>query len=63
MTAWKARFGVPLPDLTSLEARCWLSAEGDRVGLTDEGLAHSDAIGPWLVSDAVRTAMRGYALR
>jgi oxygen-independent coproporphyrinogen-3 oxidase len=33
------------------------------VRLTDEGLAHSDAIGPWLVSSAVRTAMEEYAPR
>jgi len=63
VTAWEARFGVPLPALTSLEARAWLCVAGDRVRLTDEGLAHSDAIGPWLVSSAVRTAMEEYAPR
>jgi oxygen-independent coproporphyrinogen-3 oxidase len=63
MTAWEARFCVPLPALTSLEARGWLCVEGDWVRLTDEGLAHSDAIGPWLVSSAVRTAMEAYAPR
>jgi coproporphyrinogen III oxidase-like Fe-S oxidoreductase len=60
---WQRRFGVPLPSLVDLADRDWLIAEPDRVRLSDEGLAHSDAIGPWLVSDAVRTAMRGYALR
>jgi coproporphyrinogen III oxidase-like Fe-S oxidoreductase len=61
--AWLQRFGVPLPSLTPLETRGWLIAEGDRVRLTDEGLAHSDAVGPWLVSSAVRTAMEEYAPR
>ena len=56
-------FGVPLPALTSLEARGWLCVAGDRVRLTDEGLAHSDAVGPWLVSSAVRSAMEEYAPR
>jgi coproporphyrinogen III oxidase-like Fe-S oxidoreductase len=63
VTAWSSRFGVPLPSLDPLEARGWLCTEGDRVRLTDEGLAHSDAVGPWLVSAAVRTAMAEYAPR
>jgi oxygen-independent coproporphyrinogen-3 oxidase len=61
--AWQQRFGEPLPPLTELADRGWLRAEPDRVRLTDEGLAHSDVIGPWLVSAAVRTAMGEYALR
>ena len=60
---WTQRFGVELPDLAPLRARGWLRADGDRVRLTDAGLARSDAIGPWLVSAAVRTAMGEYALR
>lgn len=31
--------------------------------LTAEGLAHSDAIGPWLTSDGVRAAMAGHVPR
>ena len=33
------------------------------VRLTAEGLAYSDAVGPWLVSPGVRAAMAGYAAR
>jgi len=36
-------------------------AEGHR--LTAEGLAHSDAIGPWLISTGVRAAMTGHVTR
>jgi len=61
--AWHRRFGVPLPTLGPLSERGWLASDEDRVWLTEEGLAHSDAIGPWLVSPAVRTAMGEYALR
>ena len=35
----------------------------DGTRLTAEGLAYSDAIGPWLVSPGVRAAMSGYAAR
>ena len=35
----------------------------DAVRLTAEGLAYSDAIGPWLVSPGVRAAMAGYTAR
>jgi oxygen-independent coproporphyrinogen-3 oxidase len=62
-SAWQHRFGVPLPVLAPLSDRGWLAEDEDRAWLTDDGLAHSDAIGPWLVSDAVRTAMGEYALR
>ena len=36
---------------------------GDVLRLTEVGLAHSDAIGPWLVSPAVRAAMAGHSHR
>ena len=62
--AWRARFGTDLvddvPQLAALARRGWLA---DTARLNDEGLAHSDAIGPWLVSPAVRRAMGEYALR
>ncbi|MEV6522654.1 radical SAM protein [Longispora sp. NPDC051575] len=35
----------------------------DRLVLTDEGLAHGDLIGPWLVSGEVRAAMAGHTPR
>ena len=50
-------------DLASLQDRGWLDADPGRVRLTDEGMAHSDAIGPWLVSDPVRSRMAEYELR
>jgi coproporphyrinogen III oxidase-like Fe-S oxidoreductase len=36
---------------------------GERFRLTPEGLAHADAIGPWLVSPAVRHAIESAPLR
>jgi oxygen-independent coproporphyrinogen-3 oxidase len=62
-SAWHRRFAEPLPSLEPLVERAWLAADEDRLWLTDEGLARSDAIGPWLVSPAVRSAMGEYALR
>jgi oxygen-independent coproporphyrinogen-3 oxidase len=60
---WRERFGEDPPPLDELANRGWLSGDGDRLRLTDEGLARSDAIGPWLVSGEVRAAMRSYELR
>jgi oxygen-independent coproporphyrinogen-3 oxidase len=63
---WTQRFGDDLVgafDLASLQDRGWLDADPGRVRLTDEGMAHSDAIGPWLVSDPVRSRMAEYELR
>jgi oxygen-independent coproporphyrinogen-3 oxidase len=61
--AWRERFGDDMPPLDELYDRGWLVEEGHRIRLTDEGLAHSDAIGPWLVSGPVRTAMAEYRLQ
>ena len=58
--AWSARFGEDVPPLPELAERGWLAGPGR---LSEEGLAHSDLIGPWLVSPRVRTAMGGYAPR
>jgi oxygen-independent coproporphyrinogen-3 oxidase len=63
VAAWRHRFGVPVPPLPELAERGWLRADGDRVRLTETGLAHSDVIGPWLVSASVRAAMGEYAPR
>jgi oxygen-independent coproporphyrinogen-3 oxidase len=60
---WRTRFGDEPPDLAELERRGWLERDDDRLCLTPEGLARSDAIGPWLVSAPVRTAMVEYELR
>ncbi|MGY0235628.1 radical SAM protein [Longispora urticae] len=40
-----------------------LGTPPDRLVLTDEGLAHGDLIGPWLVSGEVRAAMAGHTPR
>jgi oxygen-independent coproporphyrinogen-3 oxidase len=65
--AWQARFGGDVtehvPPLAHLRARGWLTEDDATVRLTDDGLAHADAVGPWLVSDAVRAAMGEYELR
>jgi oxygen-independent coproporphyrinogen-3 oxidase len=60
---WRARFGDDPPHLEVLERRGWLERDDAGLRLTAEGLAHSDAVGPWLVSTAVRAAMREYELR
>jgi oxygen-independent coproporphyrinogen-3 oxidase len=61
--AWRERFDDDLPGLSELHDRGWLAEDGDWIRLTEEGLAHSDAIGPWLVSGPVRTAMQEYELQ
>ncbi|XVV10790.1 STM4012 family radical SAM protein [Actinoplanes sp. CA-131856] len=61
--AYRRRFGTPydedFPQLSVLTERGWLAG----TALTAEGLAHSDAIGPWLVSGTVREAMGAYVAR
>jgi oxygen-independent coproporphyrinogen-3 oxidase len=64
---WRARFGDDVldafPALGDLAQRGWAGMDLQRIWLTDEGLAHSDAIGPWLVSRTVRQRMEDFALR
>lgn len=64
---YTARFGSRVvddfPQLEVLADRGWLTADVDRLALTDAGLAHSDAIGPWLVSGPVRAAMTSLPAR
>lgn len=59
--AYADRFGSravdDFPRLAVLADRDWLTVTADRLALTAAGLAYSDAIGPWLVSTAVRAAM------
>ncbi|MGW4464165.1 STM4012 family radical SAM protein [Micromonospora sp. NPDC004704] len=69
-TAYRERFGTAVgddfPQLARLSDRGWLSGDpgrAERLALTDAGLERADAIGPWLVSGPVRTAMAEYALR
>jgi oxygen-independent coproporphyrinogen-3 oxidase len=63
--AYASRFGSfiirDFPHLTELEKRDWIDL--DQVRLTGEGLAHSDSIGPWLVSDQVIARMTTAVVR
>ncbi|CAM3795318.1 STM4012 family radical SAM protein [Kibdelosporangium persicum] len=66
--AWyRKRFGTDVTEdfgeLAALADRGWLVDSGDRLQLTPEGLAWSDAIGPALFSPAVRAAMAAYDRR
>lgn len=67
LPGYAARFGSKVdedfPHLAELAGRGWAVGDGDRLALTDEGLAHGDAIGPWLVSGPVRAAMVRAVLR
>lgn len=62
--AYRARFGGDalehLPALRQLLAPGWATLDDARLALTDEGLARSDAIGPWLYSPRVRALMATY---
>lgn len=66
-TDYAERFGsgvdADFPQLAELAGRGWLHESPDVVALTDAGLERADAIGPWLVSDAVHAAMRERAVR
>jgi coproporphyrinogen III oxidase-like Fe-S oxidoreductase len=63
--AYLGRFGsdftADFPQLSTLADCGWLDSSGS--ALTADGLAHSDAIGPWLVSGTVRAAMEAYVAR
>jgi oxygen-independent coproporphyrinogen-3 oxidase len=65
--AYRDRFGTgardDFPGLDVLGERGWLDVGAGRVALTAAGLERSDAIGPWLASGRVRTAMGEYAAR
>ncbi|MBG0817627.1 STM4012 family radical SAM protein [Planomonospora sp. ID82291] len=72
--AYRDRFGTEAADdfggeLALLADRGWLEPVGgpeggaDRIRLTAEGLAYSDAIGPALFSGRVRALMAGYEAR
>jgi coproporphyrinogen III oxidase-like Fe-S oxidoreductase len=67
VAGYTTRFGAgpvdDFPQLVELAGRGWAVATADRWLLTDDGLAHGDAIGPWLVSGQVRAAMSSTVLR
>ncbi|GAA3242616.1 STM4012 family radical SAM protein [Dactylosporangium siamense] len=58
-----ARFGTTVDDDFPALRRLRESGHLDGHRLTAEGLAHSDAIGPWLTSAGVRAAMAGHVPR
>lgn len=65
--AYRSRFGSSVTDdfpeqLAALAQRDWLNVTPDWLVLTEAGLERSDAIGPWLVSGPVRSAMEQYVL-
>jgi oxygen-independent coproporphyrinogen-3 oxidase len=70
LAAYRRRFGTEVmadfPELARLAELGLVTV--DRAGpptarLTAGGLERSDAIGPWLASERVRSAMRGYEPR
>lgn len=69
LAAYRRRFGTGLaddfPQLAELGKLAWLETAGPDgvLRLTAEGLAFSDAIGPWLFSDGVRAAMDAWEPR
>lgn len=68
LPSYAARFGGAgpeddVPQLGELVERGWAERSPNRFRLTAEGLAHADAIGPWLASPRVRAAMESAALR
>lgn len=62
---WRARFGEALDaaELAPLVALGLAHDDGERVRLTEAGVERSDAVGPWLVTPAVRARMDAWELR
>jgi oxygen-independent coproporphyrinogen-3 oxidase len=64
---WRARFGDALeqdaPALATLVAAGLARDDGEWIRLTDAGVERSDAVGPWLVTPAVRARMDAWELR
>jgi len=65
--AYRGRFGTDvladLPALATLVDEGLARVDDARLALTDAGLERSDAIGPWLFSDAVRVRMEEWQPR
>jgi oxygen-independent coproporphyrinogen-3 oxidase len=61
-TGYRKRFAADpaFPELAAFADRGWLTETPDRLRLTEEGLAWSDAIGPALFSPEVRALMTAY---
>lgn len=64
---FSTRFGVGpwsrFPQLADLVERAFATRDRDDLRLTPAGYAHSDAIGPWLYSEAVNAKMVEYEAR
>lgn len=64
LEGYRARFGTDamddFPELSGFFLSGFVRQEGNRLRLTDAGLEHSDAIGPWLYSLVVRSRMEEY---
>ncbi len=67
LAAYRNRFGTEvfddLPPLSELEPLGLARRGPERLSLTEAGVERSDALGPWLYSEAVRNRMREYAWR
>jgi coproporphyrinogen III oxidase-like Fe-S oxidoreductase len=66
LAGYRAKFGgdahAEFPELAELPPHGLAVRDAATLRLTPEGLAHADAIGPWLASDAVRARMAEFAL-
>ena len=60
---YRARFGADVLEHFPLQSLGEWVKVGDRIQLTEEGLAWSDAIGPWLYSEEVRQKIARWELR
>ncbi|MGA5820191.1 STM4012 family radical SAM protein [Kitasatospora sp. NPDC094028] len=65
LAEYRERFGAPPSDhfpaeLAEFAEHGWLADDRDRLRLSPEGLAYSDAVGPMLFSPQVRARMKEY---
>lgn len=60
---YQQRFGADVLEHLPLDALSELVEVDERIRLTEEGLAWSDAIAPWLYSDEVTAAMAAWEVR
>jgi oxygen-independent coproporphyrinogen-3 oxidase len=67
LAAYRNRFGTEvfgdLPALCELDPLGLARRDSERLRLTAAGVERSDALGPWLYSEAVRKLMEEYAWR
>lgn len=67
LDGYQARYGstalADFPELEELSEHGLAIRDVDRLRLTPAGLERSDAIGPWLYSEAMRARMEAFPLR